>query len=188
MEGQGQRDLRGPPAQLPTAQLRNLRPEIQKLTQSYTPRKWQQWALNSGDQALTTVLSCFKLNAHLLHTHPTQSGKHRTYLQMTTHLGQVYSAARWTIGLFIHGWPIGAEKRKTISQFGFFGVPQAVLLCSSINVHLQGILLSPEPGLALGGLISEAEGCSGFWAYQERSDKQMAAFDPTESHSNSLPQ
>lgn len=107
---------------------------------------------------------------------------------MTTHLGQVYSVHAGLLVCSSHGWPIGTEKRKTISQFGFFGVPQAVLLCSSISVHFQGILLSPEPGFALGGLISEAEGCSGFWAYQERSDKQMAAFDPTESHSNLFPQ
>lgn len=85
--------------------------ETQKLTQSYTPRKWQQWALDSGDQALTTVLSRCTLNTHLLHTHPTQSGKHRTCLQMTTHLGQVYSAARWTIGLFIP-WLANRNREK----------------------------------------------------------------------------
>ena len=60
------------------------------LTQSYTPAKLQLWTLNSGQQALITVLSSCTLNARLLHTHPTQSGKHYTCLQTVTHPGQVY--------------------------------------------------------------------------------------------------
>ena len=63
-------------------------PEI-LLTQSYTRRKLQLWTLNSGQQALITALSSCTLNTHL-HTHPTQSGRHRTCLQTVTHPGQGY--------------------------------------------------------------------------------------------------
>lgn len=134
-------------------------------TQSYTPRKLQLWTLNSGQQALITVLSSFLLNAHLLHTHPTQSGKHCTCLQTITHLGHGYQLHARPLVSLSHSWPIETEERKIISQFGFFGVPQSVLLCSSINVHFQDILLSPESGFALGRLISEAEGYSSIRAY-----------------------
>ena len=95
------------------------------LTQSYTPAKLQLWTLNSGQQALITVLSSCTLNARLLHTHPTQSGKHHTCLQTVTRPGQVHQPmlARCSVCPIVDP---EKQKRETISQFGFFGVPQTV--------------------------------------------------------------
>lgn len=121
-------------------------------------------ALNSGVQALTTMPPSCTVNSHLLHTQSTWSSKPSAYLWMTTHLGLSTQLCARRLVSVSHHRLMGTEKSKTISQPGFFGVPQTRLLHSSIKVHFEDILLPPEPSLLWADLFLKLKDSAAFEA------------------------